>query len=136
MLKPHSRLTAANVHDNHPLPDLLHGQETQVYGDSAYASQQAPIASKAPNARHATNQRVRPGGPGEDIARLINRSKSRVRSKVEHVFAVVKRLWGFNKARYRGWPRMQRGHLFALGWPTSTWRGASSMDECACMARG
>jgi len=27
------------VHDKHPLPDLLHGQEQRVYGDCAYASQ-------------------------------------------------------------------------------------------------
>jgi len=31
-------VTAANVHDKHPLPDLLHGNEQRVYGDSAYAS--------------------------------------------------------------------------------------------------
>jgi hypothetical protein len=24
------------VHDKHPLPDLLHGNEQRVYGDSAY----------------------------------------------------------------------------------------------------
>ena len=30
---------AANVHDKHPLPDLLHGQEQRVYGDCPYASQ-------------------------------------------------------------------------------------------------
>ena len=108
-------VTAANVHDKHPLPDLLHGQETEVYGDSAYTSQQALIASKAPNARDATNQRARPGGPGEEIARLINRSKSRVRSKVEHVFAVVKRLWGFNKARYRGLAKNATRAFVCLG---------------------
>ena len=28
--------TAANVHDSQVLPDLLHGEETRVYGDSAY----------------------------------------------------------------------------------------------------
>ena len=56
-LTPSAVVTAANVHDKHPLPDLLHGQE--VYGDSAYASQQTLIASKAPNARDMTNQRVR-----------------------------------------------------------------------------
>jgi IS5 family transposase len=95
-------VTAANVHDKHPLPSLLHGQEEVVYGDSAYASQQALIASKAPGARDATNQRVRKGGAGEEIARLLNRSRSRVRSRVEHVFGVVKRLWGFDKVRYRG----------------------------------
>jgi hypothetical protein len=28
-----------------------------------------------------------------------NRPKSRIRARVEHVFAVVKRLWGFDKVR-------------------------------------
>ena len=36
------------------------------------------------------------------LERLLNRAKSRVRARVEHVFAVVKRLWGFDKVRYRG----------------------------------
>lgn len=36
------------------------------------------------------------------IARLVNRSKSSVRSHVEHVFAVGKRLQGFSKAGSRG----------------------------------
>ena len=26
-------VTAANVHDKHPLPELLHGNEQRVYGD-------------------------------------------------------------------------------------------------------
>ena len=30
------------------------------------------------------------------------RDKSRIRARVEHVFGVVKRLWGFGKVRYRG----------------------------------
>ena len=108
-------VTAANVHDKHPLPDLLHGQEEEVYGDSAYASQKALIASKAPNARDMTNTRVRKGSGGEDIARMINRSKSRVRSRVEHMFAVVKRLWGFDKARYRGLAKNATRAFVALG---------------------
>ncbi len=29
-------VTAANVHDKHPLPDPLHGAEQTVHGDSAY----------------------------------------------------------------------------------------------------
>jgi transposase, IS5 family len=95
-------VTAAHVHDKHPLPSLLHGAEEKVYGDSAYASQQALIGSKAPQAQDCTNQRVREGSATEDLDRILNRLKSRVRSKVEHVFAVVKRLWGFDKARYRG----------------------------------
>jgi transposase, IS5 family len=95
-------VTAANVHDKHPLPELLHGNEQRVYGDSAYASQKALIQTKAPQARDFTNQRVRRNGEIDEAQRSKNRSKSRVRARVEHVFAVVKRLWGFGKVRYRG----------------------------------
>ena len=31
-----------------------------------------------------------------------NAARSRVRARCEHVFHVVKRLWGFTKVRYRG----------------------------------
>ena len=41
-------VTAAAVHDKHPMPDLLRGNETRVYGDSAYASQKVPNEGKAP----------------------------------------------------------------------------------------
>jgi len=95
-------VTAANVHDKHPLPDLLHGQEERVYGDCAYAAQQALIRGKAPKAQDFTNRTVRKDSPTEEIERMVNRAKSRVRSRVEHVFSVVKKLWGFSKARYRG----------------------------------
>jgi IS5 family transposase len=96
-------VTAANIHDKHPLPDLLHGNEQRVYGDSAYASQKALIASKAPKARDFTNQRTRrAGGVVDEVERGKNRNKSKIRARVEHVFGVVKRLWGFGKVRYRG----------------------------------
>jgi IS5 family transposase len=95
-------VTAANVHDKHPLPDLLHGQEQSVYGDCAYASQQALIQAKAPDAQDFTNKPVRKGSVTEELERTVNRAKSRVRARVEHVFGVVKRLWGFGKVRYRG----------------------------------
>lgn len=96
-------VTSANVHDKHPLPQLLHGRERRVYGDSAYASQQELIHSKAPKARDFTNQRTRKaGGEVDEVKRAKNRNKSKIRARVEHVFAVVKRLWGFTKVRYRG----------------------------------
>lgn len=38
-------VTAANVHDSQLLPDLLHGDETRVWGDSAYAGQKAGYES-------------------------------------------------------------------------------------------
>ena len=108
-------VTAANVHDKHPLPELLHGAEQRVYGDSAYASQKELISSKAPQARDFTNQRVRSGGEIDEVERAKNRNKSRVRARVEHVFAVVKRLWGFSKVRYRGLAKNATRSFVALG---------------------
>jgi IS5 family transposase len=96
-------VTPANVHDKHPLPDLLHGHEQRVYGDSAYASQKDLIHSKAPKALDFTNCRTRmTGGEVDEVKRRKNRNKSKIRARVEHVFAVIKRLWGFSKVRYRG----------------------------------
>lgn len=108
-------VTAANVHDKHPLPALLHGQEERVYGDCAYASQQDLIRAKAPRAADFTNRRVRKGTLTEQLERLVNRAKSRVRARVEHVFAVVKRLWGFDKVRYRGLAKNATRSFVALG---------------------
>jgi IS5 family transposase len=95
-------VTAANVHDKHPLPDPLRGREKQVWGDCAYANQQALISAAAPAAQDLTNRLVRKGSVTEELERMVNRAKSRVRVRVEHVFVVVKRLWGFDKVRYRG----------------------------------
>jgi transposase, IS5 family len=47
--------TAANKHDKHALPELIHGNERGVYGDSTYSSQQEAIAQAAPQARDFTN---------------------------------------------------------------------------------
>jgi IS5 family transposase len=108
-------VTAANVHDKHPLPCLLHGNERRVYGDSAYASQKALIATGAPQAKDFTNQRVRRKGEVNEVERARNRTKSKVRARVEHVFAVVKRLWGFTKVRYRGLAKNATRSFVALG---------------------
>jgi IS5 family transposase len=94
--------TAANVADSAVLPDLLHGEETRVWGDQAYRGQRAAIRDAAPQARDCTNQRYRYKDRIDARARAKNQTKSRVRAKVEHVFAVLKLKFGFTKVRYRG----------------------------------
>ncbi len=94
--------TAANVHDSQPLAELLHGNETRVWGDSAYTGQGHVINERAPRAKDFTNKRARRNNPLTDADKAVNRTKSSVRAKVEHPFCVVKRLWGFTKVRYRG----------------------------------
>ena len=94
--------TAANVADSRVLPDLLHGKETRVWGDQAYRGQGQVIREKAPRAKDFTNRRYRHRGVIDEIERAKNRTKSKVRAKVEHVFAVIKLRFGFTKVRYRG----------------------------------
>lgn len=94
--------TAANVHDGKVLGELLHGDETRVYGDQAYRGHQEVIRAHAPNAKDFTNQRYRNRGMVDEVERSKNRTKSSVRAKVEHPFQVIKRVFGFAKVRYRG----------------------------------
>ena len=94
--------TAANVHDSQLLGDLLHGEETRVWGDSAYAGQDAVIREAAPKAQNFTHKKAARNRPLSTADKAKNRTKSRVRAKVEHPFLVLKQIFGFNKVRYRG----------------------------------
>lgn len=94
--------TAANVHDATVLADLLHGGETRVWGDQAYRGQSAVIREHAPHAKDFTNRRYRHRGVVDEAEKARNRTKSKVRAKVEHSIGVIKRVFGFAKVRYRG----------------------------------
>jgi IS5 family transposase len=95
-------VTGANVHDSQQLPNLLHGNERRVYGDSAYTGQKKTLRAIAPKARDFTNEKGRANHPLTQAQRAKNRLKSRVRAKVEHAFGVIKRVFGFTKVCYRG----------------------------------
>ena len=93
--------TAANIHDSTQMPQLLHGQEREVFGDQAYWNESHRKSARAMDIRYRINRRPnqRPLTPYQ---RQINRTRSRARARCEHIFHVVKRLWGFSKVRYRG----------------------------------
>jgi IS5 family transposase len=94
--------SAANVADSLALPHLLHGKETRVWGDQAYRGQKDAMRTAAPRAKDFTNQRYRWGDRVDERIKAKNRTKSRVRAKVEHTIGVIKRVFGFQKVRYRG----------------------------------
>lgn len=95
-------VSSANMHDSQALGDLLHGDETRVWGDSAYSGQKAAIKKAAPNAQDFTNKKSARNMPLSDEDKSKNTTKSKVRAKVEHPFAIIKRQFGFNKVRYKG----------------------------------
>jgi IS5 family transposase len=95
-------VTGAHVADATVLADLLHGEETRVWGDQAYRGQTEVIHECAPQAQDCTHRRYRYKNHIDEVERAKNRTKSTVRSKVEHVFGVMKLKFGFVKVRYRG----------------------------------
>jgi len=58
--------------------------------------EQAPQALDFTNRRYGFKKRI------DEVQRAKNRTKSKVRAKVEHVFGVVKGVFGFVKVRSRG----------------------------------
>jgi IS5 family transposase len=94
--------SAASVADAHMLPDLLHGQERKVWGDGGYQGQTEAIRQAAPKAQDMTCKRTKFKNYVDELQKKKNRSKSSVRAKVEHVFRILKRVFGFDKVRYRG----------------------------------
>jgi len=94
--------TAANVADMHMLPELLHGEERKVWGDAGYQGQTEAIQQAAPKAQDMTCRRTKFKDYVDELQKKKNKSKSSVRAKVEHPFRILKRVFGFDKVRYRG----------------------------------
>src|SRR5665213_648378 len=78
--------SAASVSDVHMLPDLLHGAEKKVWGDAGYQGQTEAIHAAAPAAQDMTSRRAKHKGGVDEVERRKNRTKARVRSKVEWPF--------------------------------------------------
>lgn len=95
-------VTAANTHDSQVMGELLQGNETSVWGDSAYAGQQQVLEQYAPRADDLTNRKGSRHRKLTDAERAANRVKSKTRCRVEHVFGIMKGRFGFTKVRYRG----------------------------------
>lgn len=121
----HLEVTAANVHDVSVASQLLAGTEETVFGDSGYLGVQKRDEALIHNnegkkIRYTINRR--PSQYKNNSARSQGqikrreREKSSIRAKVEHVFGVVKGLFGYRKTRYRGRPKQrEKLHmLFAL----------------------
>ena len=94
--------THAGASDFKQLPQLLHGQERELYGDQAYWSEFHRVAAGERGIRYRVNRRANPGKPLSEHQRRLNRLRSATRARGEHAFRVIKSLWGFTKVRYRG----------------------------------
>jgi hypothetical protein len=67
--------TAANVADSAMLADLLHGEETRVWGDQDCRGQTEVIRECAPQAQDCTHRRYRYKDRIDEVERAKNRTK-------------------------------------------------------------
>jgi IS5 family transposase len=103
--------TAANVHDITEASSLIREDDEVVYGDAGYIGIEKREEIKSDAHKRGIDYRInrRPSSfrkTSSDISNkwelYIERRKSSVRSKVEHVFRIVKVKFGYSKTAYRG----------------------------------
>jgi IS5 family transposase len=71
-------------------------------GDAGYQGQTEAIHEATLEAQDMTNRRTRFKNDVDEEGKRKNQNKSRVRAKVEHPFRILKRVFKFTKASYRG----------------------------------
>lgn len=114
-------VTAANDHDVTVASKLLREDDEVVYGDSGYLgiSKRPEIRENEHFSRIDFRINRRPKSLPHvsdwsiDWERWIERRKSSVRCKVEHVFRIIKCQFGYRKTAYRGLHK-NANRLFAL----------------------
>ena len=99
--------TAAHVSDVTQAQALLHGDETEAFGDAGYQgvekrdeNLECPVTwhiALRPSKRKALKDT-----PHGKLVEWIEHTKASIRAKVEHPFHVVKNLFRHRKTRYRG----------------------------------
>lgn len=124
-LAHHVVVTAANVHDVTMVQELLFGEEKEVFGDSGYlgAEKREDAILRNNNGKkikykinRRPSQSKNNSKKSQAQIKRREREKSSVRAKVEHVFGVIKGVFGFRKTRYKGRRKQEAklNMLFAL----------------------
>jgi IS5 family transposase len=95
-------VTPANVADVQQLPNLLREDDRAVLGDAGYVNNEYKRAARKAGVFWGVALKARPKRTLTGGQKRRNRKMSSVRSRVEHIFRVMKRQFGYVKTRYRG----------------------------------
>lgn len=115
------RGTSGNVADVVEANSLLHGQETDAFGDAGYQGVHKRADAKDSVRWHVAmkpsiRRELDKEHPVEGLVHQLEKLKAGIRAKVEHPFRVIKRQFNHTKVRYRGLKKNteQLKTLFAL----------------------
>lgn len=127
--------TTASVHDSTVMEDLLHGEETEVYGDKAYAQDERRKKYSERGVDWNVSYKARRGQALSARQKKENRRHNKVRAFVEHPFHVIKCLWRYIKVRYKGLEK-NSAQLFTLFGLANLYlarrRILARQAQCAC----
>ncbi len=107
----HMEVTSANEHDVTVTSKLMHSEEETLHGDSGYIGaekrEDAIVRNKQGKKikykiQKSPSQVKKLSKSGQYQAKKAEHKKSSFRAEVEHVYAVVKRIFRYRKTRYRG----------------------------------
>ena len=94
--------TTASVHDSQESDNLMLGEETHAYGDSAYGmSKERNDFLEVHGIEVDTHEKGTRGHPLTPFQKQCNRAKSAIRARVEHPFATIKHRFKYRTVRYR-----------------------------------
>ena len=97
--------TAANVSDVTQAGALLHGKETDAFGDAGYRGVSKREQAQGPQwhiAKQPGKRRLLSDSALGQTIEKVEKIKASIRAKVEHPFHVIKNLFRHKKTRYRG----------------------------------
>ena len=95
-------VTPANAADISQLPNLLREDDRIVIGDAGYVNDTYKRAARQAGVVWGVALKARPKRRLGSAQKRRNRKMSSIRSRVEHLFRVIKRQFGYTKTRYRG----------------------------------
>jgi IS5 family transposase len=95
-------VTPANAPDVSQLPKLLREDDRAVFGDKGYVDNRIKRGARKAGVFWGVALKASAQHKLTETNKRFNRKMSAIRSRVEHVFRVIKRQFGYTKVRYKG----------------------------------
>ena len=106
-------VTPANASDVGQLPNLLREDDRAVFGDKGYFDNTLKRAARKAGVYWGVALKATSKHKLTSTNKRTNRKRSSIRARVEHLFRVIKRQFGYTKVRYRGLAK-NAAQVFAL----------------------
>ena len=99
--------TAANASDVTETDKLLHGEKLSIHGDAGYTGadkreELEDCTAQWHNAAKRGTIKAMPEDAVKEATQALETIKAAIRARVEHPFRVIKRQFGYQKARFKG----------------------------------